>query len=472
LKVAGFTCFSDLGNCTQKSVQLLSSLPAYDRAVVNPNPADGLVAYYPFNGNALDKSGNGNDGVEKNGVSYITGKNGKSAWFDGRNDYIEIIPKSNYVSQVYDFTITTWIYAKGQKSQNPDRQYIFDGHSHSNAVTTDFSREGFSLIIDFRNNREEIHNMYFFNKNKYSENKQVFLLTDSWHQITYMRQGMNDFTYIDGQLLPNVYARHNPTDQAMNMAHKWFIGTFSGNNPYYNRGYNYSFHGLIDDLHIYNRALTDSEIKQLYTITNSDINQPPLAMFTTSTIQGKAPLTINLNAADSSDADGSINSYEWLSSTGETTNGKTASLNFTNPGEYNITLTVTDDKGATSQAVKAITVTGNNQPTQCINDRITDCRANYLSNGKLCVPCVIVPGTFGSSQIYAVEMNTTQAFSQTFEVNLLTLKQHYFQDSCAANYSPISGFLKLPCVSEGMKNYAMDMQQRRGSFIFDVTEVR
>jgi hypothetical protein len=88
------------------------------------------------------------------------------------------------------------------------------------------------------------------------------------------------------------------------------------------------------------------------------------------------------------------------------------------------------------------------------------------------VPCVILPGTFGSSQIYAVEMNTTQAFSQTFEVNLLSLKQHYFQDSCAANYSPISGFLKLPCVSEGIKIYAMDMQQRRGSFIFDVTEVR
>jgi pimeloyl-ACP methyl ester carboxylesterase len=47
------------------------------------------------------------------------------------------------------------------------------------------------------------------------------------------------------------------------MQHNWFIGTFSGNNPNYS-SFNYSFYGLIDELRIYNRALSDTEIKSLY----------------------------------------------------------------------------------------------------------------------------------------------------------------------------------------------------------------
>jgi uncharacterized protein YjdB len=213
------------------------------------------------------------------------------------------------------------------------------------------------------------------------------------------------------------------------------------------------------------------QIKIEREIPLNSINQNPFASFSTSAVEG-APLTINLNATDSSDADGRISRYDWLSSTGQTANGKTASLSFSNPGEYNITLTVTDDKGATSQAVKNINLQASRIITNpCNNTTITDCRANYLSNGKLCAPCVIVPGALGSSQIFAVEMNT-QPFSQTFKVDLPTLRQHNFQDSCAANYSPISGNLKFPCVFDGTKNYAMEMQQRRGSLIFDITGVR
>jgi len=32
---------------------------------------DGLVAYYPFNGDAKDESGNGNDGKEYGGIEYV-----------------------------------------------------------------------------------------------------------------------------------------------------------------------------------------------------------------------------------------------------------------------------------------------------------------------------------------------------------------------------------------------------------------
>ena len=52
---------------------------------------DGLVAYYPFNGNANDESGNGNDGTV-NGATLADdrfGNPGSAYYFDG-NDYIYI----------------------------------------------------------------------------------------------------------------------------------------------------------------------------------------------------------------------------------------------------------------------------------------------------------------------------------------------------------------------------------------------
>ena len=52
------------------------------------NLVDGLIAHYEFEGNAYDSSGNGNDGEEFGGVSYVDGVMGKAANFDGVNDYI------------------------------------------------------------------------------------------------------------------------------------------------------------------------------------------------------------------------------------------------------------------------------------------------------------------------------------------------------------------------------------------------
>jgi len=233
------------------------------------------------------------------------------------------------------------------------------------------------------------------------------------------------------------------------------------------------FQGKLDDIRIYNRALTEAEIKQLYETTESKINQPPLAQFTVSSIQGAAPLTVTLDASAASDADGTLSRYDWQSSDGQMLSGKTATLTWDQAGEYSVTLTVTDDSSATSQAVKTLRVTAAPVPpiSGCTNGTINDCRASYSFDGKVCVPCVVVPGAFGTSQSFALEMNQ-KPFSLAFEINPLTLKAHNFYDSCAANYSPLSGLLNLPCVSVGGGTYNVDMQQRPGELIFDVTGVR
>src|SRR5688572_24303362 len=62
----------------------------------------GLIAYYPFNGNANDESGNNKNGVLVNGPTFSTdAKNieNKAANFDGINDYIQIADQTSSFAQ-------------------------------------------------------------------------------------------------------------------------------------------------------------------------------------------------------------------------------------------------------------------------------------------------------------------------------------------------------------------------------------
>lgn len=93
-------------------------------------------------------------------------------------------------------------------------------------------------------------------------------------------------------------------------------------------------------------------------------NQTPNASFTANPQSGLAPLDVDVNATNSIDSDGTIASYSWNWGDG-TPNGSgvTASHQYSNPGNYTIVLTVTDNDGATDNASVAIVATSeSNQP--------------------------------------------------------------------------------------------------------------
>ena len=104
-----------------------------------------------------------------------------------------------------------------------------------------------------------------------------------------------------------------------------------------------------------NDGATDSTTKTI-TVTETT-NQSPVASFTANPTSGIAPLEVAFDASNSSDSDGSITSYAWDFKDGNTGNGETVNHTFSSTGNYNVKLTVTDDKGATSSATKTITVT-------------------------------------------------------------------------------------------------------------------
>ena len=72
--------------------------------------SDGLIGYWPFNGNANDASGNGHDGTVY-GANLTFDKSGEpnSAYlFDG-NDYINIQDDPAFTLGDNDFTLATWV---------------------------------------------------------------------------------------------------------------------------------------------------------------------------------------------------------------------------------------------------------------------------------------------------------------------------------------------------------------------------
>ncbi|HEY8718478.1 PKD domain-containing protein [Pengzhenrongella sp.] len=110
----------------------------------------------------------------------------------------------------------------------------------------------------------------------------------------------------------------------------------------------------------YTVTLTVTDNSGAATTTSQQVlvNSPPTASFTAT----GGELTASVDAAASTDADGTIASYDW--DFGDTTTGTGVSTShaYATGGTYTLTLTVTDDQGATATTSHPVVVTNPNQP--------------------------------------------------------------------------------------------------------------
>ncbi len=89
-------------------------------------------------------------------------------------------------------------------------------------------------------------------------------------------------------------------------------------------------------------------------IVVSQVLAAPFALFDVSLGSGVIPFTTTFDGSASMDIDGNIVSYEWNFGDGTTATGAMVTHTFTDVGEYDVTLTVTDNDGLTSTSIQSV----------------------------------------------------------------------------------------------------------------------
>jgi len=219
------------GQSGETKVNYISVLPSSGTI-----PTDGLVAYYPFNGNANDASGNNNNGTVYGPTSTADRKgNPNSAFlFDGIDDYIAINHSAS-LNMSQQISISFWV--KFETSAD----YYFPYH-----IIEKFGCWGTGQRENDLNWGVETASGAFNNWTlNYSYNR--------YYHIVQVYDGTKIYTYCDGVLKGSA----NATGLLKQNTNRVYISR-------YNNGGDYFFDGTLDDFRIYNRALTQQEITALF----------------------------------------------------------------------------------------------------------------------------------------------------------------------------------------------------------------
>ncbi|MDH7600166.1 MAG: discoidin domain-containing protein [Sedimentisphaerales bacterium] len=205
----------------------------------------GLAAAYSFEGNCQDISGNGLHGTAMNGPTYLTGRSGKCISFDGTNDYVEL-PIGNLIASSSSITISVWVNWSGEVG---NWQRIFD----LGTGTTDYmslvpsAAGGVKGVLRFAIAKAGLGEFRLDGQRT---------LPKDWHHVAVVIDGSTKLMhlYLDDEAIATGVTGILPKDLGPTNQN-WLARSRIVSNAYYK--------GKIDELMIYNRALSPSEVAYL-----------------------------------------------------------------------------------------------------------------------------------------------------------------------------------------------------------------
>jgi hypothetical protein len=221
----------------------------------------GLLAYYPFNNSGTDSSGKGNNVNYYSNITATTNRfniPNTAFSFDGVSSYMTVADNTELRLSNTDFTTNLWVYMVNYSSS-----YGYELLVKRNAGTANGWNYGITGTANQINNGTALGVASFQlsgGSDPLALGTKVIGL-NQWHMLTtvYNAQKKQITYYIDG-ILDNV-SNNIPTPNP-SVTSVLTIGNDSQTTNFTN----YFFKGKLDDIRIYNRALTSASILKLYTL--------------------------------------------------------------------------------------------------------------------------------------------------------------------------------------------------------------
>jgi N-acetyl-anhydromuramyl-L-alanine amidase AmpD len=225
----------------------------------------GLVAWYPFDGNFNDQSGNGNNGVPSGSVSFTQGRIGQAVKFpgfpmgSGSSPAYVLVPNSASLALSDQFTFSFFV--------RVDNAYGMSGYGgdsgESGGAQCVFAkrgdRQGLWCNVLIKNN---VDLMAQFGINSYTEFPGVGMILASsayplgtWRHLAFVYSSGHIVEYIDGSEAAS--ESYHASDLSTANGEPLYIGIQNNGSLWY------PLNGAIDDLRIYNRALSADEVRSL-----------------------------------------------------------------------------------------------------------------------------------------------------------------------------------------------------------------
>ncbi|MBG9378717.1 LamG domain-containing protein [Panacibacter sp. DH6] len=217
-----------------------------------------LLCYYPFNSNLKDKSGHNNHGALVGNISFVTdrfGRPSKAASFAASNTYIEV-PEADFVG-LTEMTVSMDFYAT-----TSNRQLLFSKITHDIPYTSPDWNASLVLVIEqanadpiqFNTKKEGYCNSPWDWDWNTTINSNTNFELNKWNHIAVTFNDNEQKMYLNGVLVGSQPKVSSPVCQAEPLR----LGVWWSQDPLY-------FEGYMDEVRIFNRVLTDKEIKRLST---------------------------------------------------------------------------------------------------------------------------------------------------------------------------------------------------------------
>ncbi len=199
---------------------------------------EGLAAYYPLDNDVLDASGNGNDGTITGDPTFVEGVAGMAMEFDG-DDYVNCgngpsLQIQDAITMAFWFQVesfqNTW---EGFMAKGDDSYRVSRGGGTGDATHMGISGTSVGGGSGWFNGT-------------------VIVTGGQWHHMAAVYDGAEGRIYIDG-----VLDTTSPGTGQINISNFDF---WIGNNSQQTGRF---FHGLLDEVMIYSRVLSEAEIRYL-----------------------------------------------------------------------------------------------------------------------------------------------------------------------------------------------------------------